>query len=190
MAADKLLFIKSMRKCTLTTLIVLPFFSTTIAIAQGKSNILSQSRKDVVITDLVVCSDLDFVSKKNIQDYYLRLRSSALDFLAEPESGFDSGLGLTLLVASDGSPSETLLSCLRANISENEDILQTILMDISRLGQPPIIQNIPGGNFLGATDRILSFRKRDSMRIVIYGTLVNQPSDVDDFYKDFFGLPD
>ena len=156
--------------------------------ATGAASQLSRPYEAIVLDDLVVCSNLEGITKSTLVDVYRDTTStSIMSAFAAPKPTPPLLPGLRVFVATDGTLDTRLLNCLA---SHSTDQLDLVAMTRDVLSEPLPDDVFPDWMKLGPTIVSWATSCMGDDCIVTYVRWNYDPADAQAVLDDFLGLPD
>ena len=166
----------------------------TFAVATAATGAAAQSARtyeNIIMDNLVVCSELEGVTKSTLEDAYAETtRRSILSSFAAPRPVPPLPPGLRLFIATDGRLGDALLDCLSSNDADRLDLVALTQEALASMQQPMPNDVVPDWMKLGPT--IVSWKTSCTGDdcIVTYVRWNYDPNDAQAVVDDFLGLPD
>ena len=168
--------------------------AVTIAAATGATGAAAQSVRtyeNIVMDDLVVCSELEGVTKTTLGDAYAATtRRSILSSFAAPRPVPPLPPGLRLFIATDGRLGDALLDCLSGHDTDQLDLVALTQKALASMQQPLPDDVFPDWMKLGPTIVSWATSCTGDDCIVTYVRWNYDPADAQAVLDDFLGLPD
>lgn len=155
--------------------------------ASSAASQLAQSYETIVLDNLIVCSELDGITKSSLRDFYFRrTRESFLSFLTAPRPMPVAPSLPGVFVASNGQLGQELQDCLVANSTNRLNLLETTRQALTSLAEPLPAEANPHGIKFGPKIVGWSYKLHVNQPVITY---VRWDYDADDgpaVFEDFF----